>query len=143
MERSLEYPNNNQDYKALLPEIAELLNVSVSTLENYPTDMQAMVCQIYVNNYHLDEVSTIQAIGNAFSLNIDTEKHIESIKASELEKTEKQVKASLEKDNSCDAEKNSILSRKQIVRNAKIISRKLSNRDATLEEETSREKRTS
>lgn len=140
MERSLEYPNNNPDYKALLPEIAELLNVSVSTLENYPTDMQAMVCQIYVNNYHLDEVSTIQAIGNALDLNIDAKKQIESIKALELEKSEK---ASQEKDHSCDAEKNSILSRKQIVRNAKIISRKSSNRATTLEEETSREKPTS
>lgn len=142
MERSLEYPNNNPDYKALLPEIAELLNVSVSTLEHYPTDMQAMVCQIYVNNYHLDNLSTIQAIGNALSLNIDTEKHIEHIKAPELEE-KKAEKTSKEKENFCDVEKNSILSRKQIIRNAKIISRKSSSRDTTLEEETTREKRTS
>lgn len=136
MERSLEYPNNNQGYKALLPEIAELLNVSVSTLENYPADMQAMVCQIYVNHYHRDELFTIQTIGNTLSLNIDTENHIESIKAPKLEK------ASHEKVHSCDAEKSSILSRKQILRNAKIISKKPSNRATSLEE-TSREKTTS
>lgn len=140
MERTLENQKSLQDYSTLLPEIADLLNVSVSTLEHYPTDMQAMVCQIYINNYHLDEVSTIQAIGNVLNLNIDTENHIENNKAIELEKSEK---PSQEKYNSCDAEKSSILSRKQIIRNAKIISRKTSSNRANSIEESSREKPTS
>ena len=95
----------------------------------------------------LDEMT--QRANEITSAGLRDEKVIADLLADEFPDIEKQYKefekaekASQENNRSCDAEQVSILSRKQILRNAKIISRKSSNRATSIEEETSREKPT-
>jgi hypothetical protein len=70
-QRILNQPENTDDYTSLLPEIAELLNVTISTLEHYPTDMKMLICQTYINNYPLDSNDTKQALLNVINLDKD------------------------------------------------------------------------
>ena len=72
--------NNNSDpesYKSLLPEIANLLNMSVSSIEKYPADIQKALCNIYTDNYYSDQITIKQALGRVVQLNTETEKQIE------------------------------------------------------------------
>ena len=60
------------DYKALLPEIAEMLNTSVSALEKRPSDVQMMLAQIYIANSSADSVTIREALGQVIELNTAT-----------------------------------------------------------------------
>ena len=62
----------NGNYKALLPEIAEMLNTSVSALENRPSDVQMMLAQIYIANSSADAATIREALGQVVELNTAT-----------------------------------------------------------------------
>ena len=62
----------NGNYKALLPEIAEMLNTSVSALENRPSDVQMMLAQIYTANSSADSATIREALGQVVELNTAT-----------------------------------------------------------------------
>ena len=102
-----------ENYLSLLPEIAALLNISVSSVRQYPTDIQKILCEVYINNYHSDEISIKQALGQIVQLNTETEKQIEQAQA---------VPKSQEQKKRLSAQK--ILSREQLLHNAKIIAEK-------------------
>lgn len=132
-ERSIDEANNNE-YQSILPEIAELLNVSVSKLEHYPVDMQMLLCRVYINNYQLGKEAAQQALNNVVNLNIPSESQT---KAKDLQNENLTQKTSQEwQENflpSCDEkniEKRTFhISRKQILHNAKIISNSYVNRN--------------
>lgn len=118
-----EIKENN--YKSLLPQIAQLLDVSVAKLESYPADMQMFLCQTYINNYNLTDEAARQALCNVINLEQSESKHI--VEQSYPERTEKVSQE--ENQNSlisCDAkaqeDKTLFISRKQILENAKLLS---------------------
>lgn len=113
------------DYKTLLPQVAQLLNVSVSKLESYPADMQMFLCQTYINNYNLSDEAAKQALCSVINLEPTENRQI-----SEQPQHEHAKKVSQEEkqDNilpSCDTKpqenKTFFISRKQILQNAKVI----------------------
>ena len=78
MQRYLSKDNSDpENYKSLIPEVANLLNVSVSTIENYPSDIQKALCDIYVDYYRSDEITVKQALKRVVQLNSETENQIE------------------------------------------------------------------
>lgn len=68
----------SENYRTLLPEIAETLNMSVSELENKPADIQRLLCHIYQRNFKSDKPTIQKALGEVISLNIQTKKEIET-----------------------------------------------------------------
>ena len=50
----LSEPDSKYYARLLLPEIAEILGVTVAQLESKPTDIQIMLAQTYVNCWHSD-----------------------------------------------------------------------------------------
>ena len=65
--------------RALLPEIAELLGVSVSSLENKPKDIQILLAQTYVNNWRSDDITIRIALNNVIRIT-DVKKEPEKTK---------------------------------------------------------------
>ncbi len=82
MNRHRQHSNNSdpKSYKSSLPEIANLLNTSVSAIEKYPSDIQKALCHIYADNYHSNQITIKQALGRVVQLNTETEKQIEQTK---------------------------------------------------------------
>ena len=114
--------NNNSDpesYKSLLPEIANLLNMSVSSIEKYPADIQKALCNIYTDNYYSDQITIKLALGRVVQLNTETEKQIEQAKQKAPDQEQESKKLSAQ----------SLLSREQILINAKIIAEKNQHRN--------------
>lgn len=77
-------PQGESNYLALLPEIAKSLNVSVSSLESRPLDVQMMLAQVYINNYYADNIAIKEALGQVVELNTVTENEIEQAKQIEM-----------------------------------------------------------
>ncbi len=50
----LSEPDSKYYARLLLPEIADVLEVTVAQLESKPTDIQIMLAQTYVNCWHSD-----------------------------------------------------------------------------------------
>lgn len=133
-ERSI-YEVSNNEYQSLLPEIAELMNVSVSKLENYPRDMQMFLCQTYINNYQLDKEAAKLALYNVINLNIPSEPQNQT-KENLLQKTSQERQDKLLP--ACDERNNEKrtfhISRKQILHNAKVISDNYTNPNRNVQE---------
>ena len=105
--------SNPENYKSLLPEIANLLNVSVSVIERYPADIQRALCDTYTDYYNSDQITIKQALGRVVQLNSETERQIEQSKqAAPQEEQNKKLSAQ------------AVLSREQILNSAKIIAEK-------------------
>ena len=105
--------SNPENYKSLLPEIANLLNVSVSVIERYPADIQRALCDTYTDYYHSDQITIKQALGRVVQLNSETERQIEQSKqAAPQEEQNKKLSAQV------------VLSREQILNSARIIAEK-------------------
>lgn len=134
-----------ENYKSLLPEIANLLDLSVSAVERYPTDIQIALCNTYVNNYKSDEITIKQALGQIVQLNSKTENEVKRYAKNHLKNSEKQKEPVLSElfaeeikqaqktdyenkqktfENKKKYSTNGFLSREQIIKNAKIISEK-------------------
>ena len=112
------HPNKNnsdaESYKSLLPEIADLLNTSVSSIEKYPTDIQKMLCEVYTGNYHSDEISIKQALGQIVRLNTETERQIKQIQQNAVDQEQERKKPSTQ----------AVLSRELIIESARKIAEK-------------------
>ena len=116
-ERSRENQSPNTD--KLLPEIAELLNTSISQLEQYPRDMQLILCQAYINNCELGKDEAAKALNGIVNLDIyevgikEIEKQQDNTAVDnelrQTEVTERKNKRSF------------LLSRNQILQNARTI----------------------
>lgn len=105
--------SNPENYKSLLPEIANLLNVSVSVIERYPADIQRALCDTYTDYYNSDQITIKQALGRVVQLNSETERQIEQSKqAAPQEEQNKKLSAQ------------AVLSREQILNSARIIAEK-------------------
>lgn len=113
-QRQLNNDSNPESYKSLLPEIANLMNTSVSAIERYPTDIQQALCKIYTDNYHSDQLTIQQVLGRVVQLNSETEKQIEQAKQKAPDQEQERKKLSAQ----------ALLSREQILKNAKIIAEK-------------------
>lgn len=111
MERKIDY-TDSENYLSLIPEIAQILNVSVSSVKNFPHDIQQALCSIYVNNYHSDPISVKQELGRIIDLNAETEREIDDSKRNDCTAGKKEISLS------------SIFSREQISKNAKLIEEK-------------------
>lgn len=110
------------NYLNLLPEIAKLLNMSVSAVEHYPTDIQRLLCDVYTNNYKADEITLKQALGQIVQLNTITEQEIKiALSASEKNTPNNHNESHQTKPEYPEQKKQAILTREQIIRNAKII----------------------
>lgn len=127
IDRTIEQ-SKSDDYLSLIPEIARLLNMSVSTVKRYPNDIQHILCEIYANNYKADEITLKQALGQVVQLNSETEQEIKnSTYASEKAKKVDKVISHKHNENSQiqqehqEVRKRALLTREQIIRNAKII----------------------
>lgn len=117
-----EIEENN--YKSLLPQIAQLLDVSVAKLESYPADMQMFLCQTYINNYNLTDEAARQALCNV--INLEPSEKKPTVEQSYPERTEKVSQEEkqnnlLSYDTKVQEDKTFFISRKQILQNAKLI----------------------
>ncbi len=111
MERKIDY-TESENYLSLIPEIAQILNMSVSSVKSFPNDIQQALCSTYVNNYHSDPISIKQELGKIIHLNAETEREIDNLKRNDCTSGKKEISIS------------SIFSREQISRNAKLIEEK-------------------
>ncbi|MCQ4021741.1 MULTISPECIES: hypothetical protein [unclassified Ruminococcus] len=116
-ERVIENPDNADDeLNGLLPEIAKLLNVSVSILERYPSDLRRLICQIYIDSYDSDDDSKRSALCQVISLNV------EQLNAQTMRMQQDNVNQVAQQQNDQTLERKYILTRRTIMNNAKIIS---------------------
>lgn len=106
--------SNPENYKSLLPEIANLLNVSVLVIERYPADIQRALCDTYTDYYHSDQITIKQALGQIIQLNSETENQIKQAKQSAPQQEQENKKLSAQ----------AVLSREQILNSARIIAEK-------------------
>lgn len=114
-ERVIENPDNADDeLNVLLPEIAKLLNVSVSNLEHYPSDLRKLICQIYIDSYDSDDDTKRSALSQVISLNA------EHMNAQTMRQNT--IRQSAQRQNDKTSDKKYILTRRTIMNNAKIIS---------------------
>ena len=58
----LSEPESQHYARLLLPEIADVLGVTVSQLESKPIDVQLILAQTYVNCWHSDNCSIKKAL---------------------------------------------------------------------------------
>src|SRR5574344_389344 len=121
-----------QNYKNLLPEIANLLNLSVSSLERYPTDIQKILCDIYINNYRSDDIALKEALAQVIKLNTETVSDIEQLehKPSAVKKSDERQRTITEHQKSEQKEKQKyassvFLTREQIIKNNKTTSNEI------------------
>ena len=120
MERERSRENQSPNTDKLLPEIAELLNTSISQLEQYPRDMQLILCQAYINNCELGKDDVAEALNGIVNLDID------EVGIKEIEKQQDNTAVDNElRQTEVTERKNKrsfLLSRNQILQNAKTIS---------------------
>lgn len=117
-ERILETSNNDDELDTLLPEIAKLLNVSVSSLERYPSDLRKLLCQVYIDSYDSDDGRKLSALSQVISLNIENTDNPFSSNTANKGKSNQQKQKQESKDSD---ERKYILTRKTIMDNARII----------------------
>lgn len=120
MERERSRQEQTADTDKLYPQIAEALNISISQLEQYPSDMKQILCQAYINNCELGKDDVAEALNGIVNLDIDevgikeVEKQQDNTAVDnelwQTEVTERKNKRSF------------LLSRNQILQNAKTIS---------------------
>lgn len=113
-QRQLNHNSDPERYKSLLPEIANLLNTSVSYIEKYPTDIQKTLCEVYIAHFDSNEIIIKQALGQVIQLNTETEKQIEQAKQQALHQEQENKRFSAQ----------AVLSRELIMESAKIIAEK-------------------
>lgn len=120
MERERSRQEQTADTDKLYSQIAEALNISISQLEQYPSDMKQILCQAYINNCELGKDDVAEALNGIVNLDIyevgikEIEKQQDNTAVDnelrQTEVTERKNKRSF------------LLSRNQILQNAKTIS---------------------
>ena len=71
MERERSRQEQTAETDKLYHEIAEVLNISISQLEQYPSDMKQILCQAYINNCALGKDEAAKALNSLVNLDID------------------------------------------------------------------------
>lgn len=71
MERERSRQEQTADTDKLYPQIAEALNISISQLEQYPSDMKQILCQAYINNCELGKDDVAEALNGIVNLDVD------------------------------------------------------------------------
>lgn len=69
----LKRKSDNNGYMSLIPEIANILNTSVSFLKNRPDELQEILCKRYVNLWCCDTPTIKRELSEV--LNLNTEPH--------------------------------------------------------------------
>lgn len=72
MQLFLTEPDNKYYARLLLPEIADVLDVSVSQLERKPIDVQILLAKTYVNGWQSDKESLKQMLKANIYVNDNT-----------------------------------------------------------------------
>lgn len=107
------------DTDKLYPQIAEALNISISQLEQYPSDMKQILCQAYINNCELGKDDVAEALNGIVNLDID------EVGIKEIEKQQDNTAVDNElRQTEVTERKNKrsyLLSRNQILQNARTI----------------------
>lgn len=85
LERFRSNPDNMSNVKALLPEIAEVLNVSVSSLERKPPDLQMQLALTYTAYCFSDDLTVKKALKEELSLNHETLGDIQQLETEKLQ----------------------------------------------------------
>lgn len=119
--RSLDTPDYDKQEEKLLPEIATLLDMSISQLEQYPTEIKQALCLIYVNNSNIEKEKVISALNNIVQLDTD----IKEIPPSRTNKID--VKETKTKDFQ--------ISIRNLKRNARLISQRILENNKTVDRE--------
>lgn len=107
--------SDTEEYRSLLPEIAHLLNISVSMIERYPSDIKTALCDIYTDHYHSDSITIKKALGQVVQLNAETQRQIEQAKHKEPQQQDQQTKK---------LSTQAVLSREQILENGRILAQR-------------------
>lgn len=78
-EQSLSVPPKTID-KSLIPEIADVMEMSVSEIESKPIDIQNMLILDYTNNYFSDPATLQESLSTILNPNYETEKNLQNKK---------------------------------------------------------------
>ena len=120
MERERSRQEQTADTDKLYPQIAEALNISISQLEQYPSDMKQILCQAYINNCELGKDDVAETLNGIVNPDID------EVGIKEIEKQQDNTAVDNElRQTEVTERKNKrsfLLSRNQILQNAKAIS---------------------
>lgn len=121
MERERSIPEENKDIEKekLLPEIAEILNISISQLEQYPADVQLILCQTYINECELGKDDIANALNQIINLDIDSIGITKEDRKADPPNIEKELKEADK--NKSQNKRNYLISRNQIIENARKI----------------------
>ncbi len=87
MQLFLSEPDNKYYARLLLPEIADVLDVSVSQLERKPIDVQILLAKTYVNGWQSDKESLKQMLKANIYVNDDTHNTQERLEKEKKERT--------------------------------------------------------
>lgn len=119
MERERSRQEQTADTDKLYPQIAEALNISISQLEQYPSDMKQILCQAYINNCELGKDDVAETLNGIVNLDID------EVGIKEIEKQQDNTAVDNElRQTEVTERKNKrsyLLSRNQILQNARTI----------------------
>lgn len=119
MERERSRQEQTAETDKLYHEIAEVLNISISQLEQYPSDMKQILCQAYINNCELGKDDVAEALNGIVNLDIDEVgiKEIEKQQDNTAVDNELRLTEVTERKN----KRSYLLSRNQILQNARTI----------------------
>lgn len=84
LERIKQYrsaPESVNMAKALLPEISEILHISVSSLERKPPDLQIQLALAYTCFYHADDLTVKKALNDELSLNHEAASEVQQLES--------------------------------------------------------------
>ena len=121
MERERSIPEENKDIEKekLLPEIAEILNISISQLEQYPADVQLILCQTYINECKFGKDDVAKILNQVINLDIDNIGIIKKVKELNPPNLDNELSESDKKVN--QNKRTYLISRNQIIENARKI----------------------
>ena len=121
MERERSIPEENKDIEKekLLPEIAEILNISISQLEQYPADVQLILCQTYINECKFGKDDVAKILNQVINLDIDNIGIIKEVKELNPPNLDNELSESDKKVN--QNKRTYLISRNQIIENARKI----------------------
>lgn len=121
MERERSIPEENKDIEKekLLPEIAEILNISISQLEQYPADVQLILCQTYINECKFGKDDVAKILNQVINLDIDNIGITKEVKELNLPNLDNELSESDKKVN--QNKRTYLISRNQIIENARKI----------------------
>lgn len=121
MERERSIPEENKDIEKekLLPEISEILNISISQLEQYPADVQLILCQTYINECKFGKDDVAKILNQVINLDIDNIGITKEVKELNLPNLDNELSESDKKVN--QNKRTYLISRNQIIENARKI----------------------